>query len=101
MKILAMTRFLPGATMDAVNALLREEATAGWALYKSGVVREWYFRTDAPGAVLMLECADIEEAKRTFSSAPLVKAGLIDFDFFPLGPYLPLEALFGGLPAGG
>lgn len=101
MKILAMSRFLPGATMDAVNAHIRDEASAGWALYKSGVVREWYFRTDAPGAVVMLECTDIEEAKRTFSSMPLVKAGLIDFDFYPLGPYLPLEALFGGPFAGG
>ncbi len=101
MKILAMSRFLPSATMDAVNARIREEASAGWALYKGGVVREWYFRTDAPGAVVMLECADVEEAKRTLSALPLVTAGLIDFDFYPLGPYLPLEALFGGPPGGG
>lgn len=101
MKILAMSRFLPGATMDAVNALLREEASAGWELYKSGLIREWYFRTDAPGAVVMLECADVEEAKRTLAATPLARAGLLDFDCYPLGPYLPLESLFGRAPNGG
>ncbi|MEZ4296944.1 MAG: hypothetical protein R3B70_18410 [Polyangiaceae bacterium] len=94
MQVLAISKMLPGATPEKVNALAVAEAQKGWDLYKAGVVRNWYFRTDMPGAVVMLECESVDAARAIFAEAPLVKAGLIDFDYIPLGPYVPLEALF-------
>jgi hypothetical protein len=41
-----------------------------------------------------LECASIEEAKAIMDTFPLVKAGLIEFEFIPLEPFTPLETLF-------
>jgi hypothetical protein len=64
-------------------------------LYRAGVIRELYFRQDRSEAVLVLECADAEEAQRALAALPLVQQGLIAFDIIPLVPYPGLARLFG------
>jgi hypothetical protein len=44
--------------------------------------------------VAILECADLDEARRILGEMPLVKRGLIHFDFIPLLPYTGFERLF-------
>ena len=66
---------------------LKAEAQRVWQLYQEGVLREIYFRQDRSEAVLILECDDIETAKQTLHSLPLVQSGLIEFELIPLGPY--------------
>lgn len=94
MKILAIDKILPGFTQEKLKFYLKEEVIRAWELYKSGIVRELYFRTDRDGAVIIMECADLEEAKKILNDLPIVKAGLVDFELIPLGPFLPLEVLF-------
>ena len=64
MKIIAIGKSLPEATEEDFRPHLQEEAARAWELYASGVFRELYFRTDQPDAVLVLECADVEEARK-------------------------------------
>jgi hypothetical protein len=64
-------------------------------LYKSGELREIYFRGDRDETVLILECAGVEEAKDLLNTLPLVKAELIEFNVIPLAPYSGFERLFG------
>ena len=52
------------------------------------------FRQDRPGVAIILECASVDEAKKAFADFPLVKAGLIEIDAIPLGPFLNWEMLF-------
>ena len=94
MKILAIDKILPEATEEKIKVHLKEEALKAWELYNSGVFREMYFRTDRGGAVIIMECEDLEAAKKVVSDLPIVKAGLVDFDLIPLGPFLPLATLF-------
>ena len=94
MKILAIDKILPEATEEKIKVHLKEEALKAWELYNSGVFREMYFRTDRGGAVIIMECEDLEAAKKVVSNLPIVKAGLVDFDLIPLGPFLPLATLF-------
>lgn len=94
MKILALERELPGVPAAAFQPHLKPEAAHVWSLYQVGVLREIYFRQDWPGAVLMLECADVDEARATLADLPLVQAGLIAFDLIPLGPYPGFARLF-------
>lgn len=94
MKILAIDRFLPGVTAEDVYPHIKEEAARAWELYTEGVFREIYFRKDRPGAVLILECKDVEEAREVLNSLPLVKTNLIEFDIIPLGAFMPFSALF-------
>ena len=95
MKILALERDVPGATSEQFQPHLKAEAARVWELYQAGVIREPYFRQDQTSAVLALECADLEDARRALDTLPLVRAGLISFDLIPLIPYPGFSRLFG------
>lgn len=95
MKIVAVSKLPPGITIENFKPdLVAAEAAQVWQLYTKGLVREINLRTDEPGAVLIMECTDVEEAKAALAPLPMVKAGVLNFDFIPLGPYLSLASLF-------
>lgn len=94
MKIIAIERELPGITEEHLQPYLKEESARAWELYQSGIVRELHFRVDRPGALLVLEAASVEEAKKTLATLPLVREGLIEFDLIPLAPYPGFARLF-------
>ena len=94
MKILALEVESGGVRPEQFALHLRAEARQVWELYQSGVIRELYFRADRSEAVLILECADVDEAQQTLESLPLVQAGLIHFDLIPLIPYPGFARLF-------
>jgi muconolactone delta-isomerase len=94
MKILALEK--AGAAGIPANsaALLRAEAACVYALQQSGLLREIHFRADEPRAVLVLECASLNEARIALARLPLVRAKRIDFEFIPLRPYPGYARLF-------
>lgn len=94
MKILRLDRPLPGATFEKYQPYLRDEVRHSWQTYKKGLIREIYFRQDRPGVAILMECGSVEEAKKALAEFPLAKAGLIDFEAIPLGPFLNWETLF-------
>ena len=99
-QVLALDRILPGTTEDKVKALLPDEVRALVNLYLGGKIRQWYFRQDRPGAVLILEVGDMDEAERIVGSLPLTRSGLLAYDLVPIGPYVPLATLLPPEPAG-
>ena len=94
MKILVLEQEVPGTTPEQFAPHLKAEAARIWELYLGGRIRETYFRQDRSEAVLILECADVEEANRLLDSLPLVQAGLIHFEVISLVPYPGFERLF-------
>jgi hypothetical protein len=94
MKILAIEKEQPGAEPDHFQPFLKPEAARLWELYQDGLVREAYFHAERHTAVLVLECADPEEARKVLQTLPLVEAGLIVFDLLPLIPYDGFARLF-------
>jgi hypothetical protein len=94
MKMLCLDRPLPGATFEKYQPYLQDEARHVRQAYKNGVVREIYFGHNRPGVAIILECATVDEAKKAFADFPLMKAGLLDFDIIPLGPFVNWEMLF-------
>jgi muconolactone delta-isomerase len=94
MKILAMEVETPGVNPEQYKPHLKPEARRIWELHQSGTIRELYFRADRPEAVLILECADANEAREVLASLPLVQAGLISFDIIPLISYPGFARLF-------
>lgn len=92
-QVLALDRILPGTTEDKVKALLADEVRALVNLYLGGKIRQWYFRQDRPGAVLILEVGNMEEAERIVGSLPLTRSGLLAYDLIPIGPYVPLATM--------
>lgn len=94
MRILALDRPLPGATPEQFQAQLINEVRHAWLGYKRGLVRDFYFRQDRPGVALLLECSSVEEAQKALAEFPLAKAGVLEFEVIPLGPFTNWELLF-------
>jgi muconolactone delta-isomerase len=95
MRILALEQDVPGVTADRFTpALKMAEARRVWQLQQADVIRAIYFRADAPSAVLLMECADADEARDVLATLPLVEAGLIAFEVIPLVAYPGLARLF-------
>ncbi|QOK91307.1 superoxide dismutase [Ralstonia pseudosolanacearum] len=94
MKLLCFDIPLPGASPDRYQPYLQDEVRHGWQLYKSGIVRDIDFRQDRPGVAIIAECDSVEAARQVLGEFPLAKAGLIDWDVIPLGPFLGWEMLF-------
>lgn len=94
MKILALEKEIKGKTAEDFNPHSEPEALHVWELYKTGIIREIYFRADETSAVIILECEDLKEAKEILSGFPFVKHKLITFEIIPLAAYPGFERLF-------
>jgi muconolactone delta-isomerase len=94
MKIIAIEHELPDAKSEDFKIHARAEAARAWELHQAGVVRELYFRVDRSEAVLVLECPDVETARQTLATLPLVANGLIEFELIPLMAYPGFARLF-------
>ena len=94
MKILAIEHELPEATPEKFQQYAGLEAARAWELNQQGLIRELYFRADRQEAVLVLECDDVETARQTLASLPLVEQGLISFELIPLRSYPGFARLF-------
>jgi hypothetical protein len=92
MKFLALEHDI--ASPALMEGHLRDEAARVWELTQSGVIREIFFRADRTSAVIVLECATIEEAQAALDSLPLVAHALIRFELIPLRPYPGFARLF-------
>jgi len=82
-----------GVTAQQIMALIPEEAEATMRLYLDGKIREWYSRGDGKGVVVLLDVKTEEEARETEEMLPLAKAQLVDHQYIPVGPLMPLRAL--------
>lgn len=94
MKLLCLDVPAPGATLDQYGPHLVDEVRHTWELYKSGLVRDIYFRQDRPGVAIIAEADSVEAAREQLMQVPLAKVGLIAWEVIPLGPMLNWELLF-------
>lgn len=62
MRILCLDIPAAGASPEKYAPHLTAEALHAWGLYKSGVIRDIYFRQDRPGVAIFLECDAVDEA---------------------------------------
>ena len=94
MKVIAISSNVPGVLNEQFLPHLKTEAFRVWEMMQANLLREIYFRADESSAVLIFECASVEEARALLDSLPLVKENLITFELIPLAPYPGLARLF-------
>lgn len=82
-----------GVTPQQIMAVIPDEIQATVKLYLDGKIREWYSRGDGKGVIVMLDVKTEGEARDIVESLPLVKAQLMDHQYIPVGPLMPLRAL--------
>ena len=84
-----------GVTFQQVMAVMLAEVQATVKLYLDGKIREWYSRGDGKGVVFLVDAKTEDEARAIMETLPLAKEQLIDTEYIPVGPLMPLKALIG------
>ena len=84
-----------GVTPDQIMAVIPAEIRATVKLYLDGKIRQWYSRGDGKGVVFLIDAKSEEEARAIMETLPLAKEHLMDDQYIPVGPLMPLRALVG------
>src|SRR5438105_14746258 len=82
-----------GVTFQQVISVIPDEIQATVKLYLDGKIREWYSRGDGKGVIFLLDVKTEDEARALMEALPLAKAQLMDTEYIPVGPLMPLRAL--------
>jgi len=94
MKILIVLTAKPDVKPEQLQENLIPENKLVWEMYTSSLIREMYFRTDAVGAVFVLEADSVSTAELAFNTLPMVKQNLITAQFIPLAPFTNIQFAF-------
>jgi len=93
-KILAISHFMGAPMTPAQRAhIMPQEVRDTVNAYLAGKIDQWYFRTDGKGVVFVVNASAAEEAEDILEKFPLGQAGLMGFDYIPLGPLSPLHII--------
>ncbi|HEX7159486.1 MAG TPA: hypothetical protein VF214_10750 [Edaphobacter sp.] len=84
-----------GVTPQQIMAVIPSEVRATVELYLDGKIREWYSRGDGRGVFFMVNAKTEDEARAIMETLPLAKEQLMDYQYIPVGPLMPLRALIG------
>jgi len=89
----------PGVLPEQIMKIMPAEIRATVPLYLDGKIQQWYMRGDGRGVIFIMNCQDVAEARSLIESLPLSQANLVDEQFIPVGPLLPLGILLRDSPA--
>ena len=96
MKVLCVSKWAKAPTAEERKAIMPKEVPATLKLYLDGIIEQMWYKQDAPGVVFLVNAESVEAAKTHLDGLPLGQAGLMDFDFIPVGPLAPLGMLIQG-----
>ena len=82
-----------GVTPQQIMAVIPDEIRATVKLYLDGKIRQWYSRGDGKGVIFLLDAKTEDEARALMETLPLARQQLMDHEYIPVGPLMPLKAL--------
>jgi hypothetical protein len=94
-EVLVIQTARPGVNPQQIMAIMPEEIRATVQLYFDGKIRHWYSRGDGKGVVFLVDAKTEDEARAVMETLPLAKEHLLDDQYIPVGPLMPLKALLG------
>ena len=93
-EVMVMTKLKPGVALSDVANIMQEEVRARpFSFISMGRSEQWFTRGDGKGAVFFLRCKTTEEAQAILAGLPAVKAGYLDVEYIPVGPFSRLRVL--------
>jgi hypothetical protein len=84
-----------GVTRQQITAIMRSEIWETVKLYLDGKIRQWYSRGDGKGVILLIDAKTQDDAREIMETLPLSKERLVDHEYIPVGPLMPLMGLMG------
>src|SRR5581483_363049 len=94
-EVLVVQTAKQGVTLQQIMAVMPAEIRATVKLYFDGKIRQWYSRGDGKGVVFLVDAKTEDEARAVMETLPLAKEQLMDHEYIPVGPLMPLRALMG------
>jgi len=82
-----------GVTRQQIMNIMPAEVRATVKLYLDGTIRQWYSRGDGRGVIFLIDAQTVEEAHAVIDAMPLSKENLMDHQYIPVGPLMPLAGL--------
>ena len=82
-------------TRQQIMAVMPSEIRETVKLYLDGKIRQWYSRGDGKGVILFIDAKTEDEARAVMETLPLSKEHLMDHEYIPVGPLMPLMGLIG------
>ena len=86
-----------GVDRQQIMKVMPAEIRSTVKLYLDGKIRQWYSKGDGRGVVFFLDVKSVEEAHAIMETMPLSKENLVDDEYIPVGPLVPLAGLIGGI----
>src|SRR5207302_4860373 len=94
-EVLVIQTAKQGVNPQQIMAVMPAEIRATVKLYFDGKIRQWYSRGDGKGVVFLVDAKTVDEARALMETLPLAKEQLLDDQYIPVGPLMPLKALMG------
>ena len=94
-EVLVMLTPKQGVNPQQIMAVIPAEIRATVNLYFDGKIRQWYSRGDGRGVIFLVDAKTEDEARTVMETLPLAKEQLMDYEYIPVGPLMPLKALIG------
>jgi hypothetical protein len=82
-------------TRQQIMAIMPSEIRETVKLYLDGKIRQWYSRGDGKGVIFLIDAKTQDEARAVIETLPLSKEKLMDHEYIPVGPLMPLAGLMG------
>ncbi|MEW9623373.1 hypothetical protein [Rhodanobacter geophilus] len=96
MKVFAIGSGKAPLTPELRQQYMPSEVPATLRLYLDGKMEQFWFRGDTPGVVFLMSVESVDEAREVIGALPLASAGILNFEFIPVGPLAPLGLLIQG-----
>ena len=94
-EVLVIQTARQGINPQQIMAIMPSEIRATVKLYFDGKIRQWYSRGDGKGVIFLIDANTVDEARAVMETLPLAKERLMDHEYVPVGPLMPLKALIG------
>jgi len=95
-EVMVMMTAKQGVNRQQIMDVMPAEIRATVKLYLEGKIRQWYSKGDGRGVVVFLDVKTVDEAHAIIDTLPLSKENLMDHEYIPVGPLMPLTFLTGG-----
>jgi hypothetical protein len=82
-------------TRQQIMAVMPSEIRETVKLYLDGKIHQWYSRGDGKGVIFLIDARTEDEARAVMETLPLAKGQLVDHEYIPVGPLMPLTGLIG------
>src|SRR5262249_14405919 len=92
-EVLVIQTAKQGVNPQQIMAIIPAEIRATVKLYFDGKIRQWYSRGDGKGVIFLVDAKTVDEARALMETLPLAKEDLMDHEYIPVGPLMPLRAL--------